>query len=149
MLAYTETMPCRKIIKDGELYLARYFAGIDENGSQHWLHNILLPDSDQRLHTHPWDAWGTVLNGGYFEQTRYEQVERYSGFKFRIHQTSQHRITCVKEYTWTHLIVHPGRTDWAFLNEDGTKEIMHSAGEDWWQGCLTRDGKKPTFVFEK
>lgn len=50
-------------------YMVRYWLlGSDKTRWAVMLHNILLPDSTECHHDHPWDFWTYVLWGGYVEE---------------------------------------------------------------------------------
>jgi len=145
LLAYTAQMPCREIIKDGEVYLRRYFVRKNDDGSQVWLHQILKEDSDPRLHNHSWDAYAVVISGWYSEEmpghnnVPYRKIRSNSDTKRSINTNHFHRISAVSEFCWSELEVFSGRAEyWGFLNPDGTTEKIPSAGEDWYLTCGPR-----------
>lgn len=61
-------LPRKEIYNDGELYLTRYYL-FKLFGYDYVLHKFSRPDTDERLHTHPWRrAYSFVLKGSYREQ---------------------------------------------------------------------------------
>jgi len=155
LLCFTQDMPCREIIKDGQVYLRRYFVQMNSDGSQKWLHQILLADSDPRLHSHSWRAEVVVLSGGYMERfiDDYEREEiQWRGSnsgKFTIGFNHRHRIFKVRDFTWTELNVFPQRLEgFNFFNTDGSMELVPTAGEDWYMNAKTRDGIESDYVLK-
>lgn len=149
LLIYTENLPCREIILDGECYLRRYFVNIDAAGKQKWLHQILKPDTGRFPHSHPWFAESRVISGGYSERILFQDknidIKYYRVGDFNIiKQETVHQIIEVRKFTWTELNVSPGRDNkWFFIDNDGIRESVATNDEHWYKTALTRDGKQP------
>lgn len=138
--AYTITLPSDEADKRGvrEDYLTRFLT--PKCGPMRlMLHHIHRPDSDRYLHNHPWkSATSVILNGGYDEERRVEtpttflRDEKRGDFSVSTiyvqnrlyapgdinHLTNNHyhRITAVKEETWT-LFINDTRLPegWGYL----------------------------------
>ena len=144
LMLITRTMPMRTIEVCGKPYLERYYVGQDAHGNQEWLHRFLRADSEEHLHSHPWDADSTILYGDYLEEVQLSQ-----GNKITIHRTAGntnvitvgklHRIVDVEQNTWTHMRVYAGREPvWYFIDDDGVKTEMKTSTVDWWKDCKPR-----------
>lgn len=122
---------------DGRLYMTRYFlwprAKSKARGGW-FLHHIHLPDTDRRLHNHPWDwAWGMPLVGWYVEQRLMRAAERggithfWTRNRFRFNRLSGldfHRITTVSPGgVWTLFRHGPYVQPWGFLKQDPTVDV--------------------------
>lgn len=145
LILITRTMPVRTIDVGGEPYLERYYIGQDAHGNQEWLHRFLRADSEEHLHSHPWDADSTILCGAYCEE-----IQRSNGHKFKIwhHEGTHnvitvdklHRIVDVEPNTWTHMRVYAGREKfWYFIDDNGDKTEMKTSPVDWWKDCKPRN----------
>lgn len=89
------------------------------------IHEILLPDDDQHLHDHPWDAQTIILRGGYVEQLpalnfKDRFVKRSAGDTNAIRFGEYHRITFIDGVAVTLFITFKYRGTWGFL-VDGKK----------------------------
>ena len=60
-----------KEIRDrkGELYFERYAIFEIENFASLYIHKIHKHDKDKHCHTHPWNFFGMILKGSYYEDT--------------------------------------------------------------------------------
>ncbi len=94
-----------------------------------YLNNILTPDFDARLHTHPWKrAYSLKLAGYYYEELSLilGGTIRRPGRWSRI--PKQHRIVSLSEApVWTLFIGIGKPVPWGFINPDGTLEPGPSA----------------------
>ena len=144
MMKITALMPMKTIMVRGEPYLERYFVGVNEHGAQDWLHRFLRSDSEEHLHSHPWEADSTIICGWYEEQRLLRDKIKYStvfvaGDENIISTTTVHRIVDAEPNTWTHMRVYPGREPtWFFIEADGNKKIMESSPADWYLDCKPR-----------
>lgn len=98
------------------------------------LHHILLPDDDEHLHNHPFDALSLILRGWYREETPTNGFERarlnklfpgpgeWTTRRFFnpgdiniIKKTDFHRVTSVSEGgVWTLFITNDVEGEWGF-----------------------------------
>ena len=112
--------------KTGELHFRRfrlfscYFFSI-------YIHQFLLPDEDEHLHTHPWNFFNMILKGGYFERllTNKNIVTKWRriGY-FGYHKSSYaHKIEKVKPNTISLVITGKRKSDWGYITEHGN--IQH------------------------
>jgi hypothetical protein len=119
-----------------ELYLARFWlheprrhpkTGEPESGDSCMLHYFARPDDDDALHDHPWDFDTTCLSGGYIENEpepgwagpfgpRWNFATRIMrpGHTFRRKAVDLHRVSRIRENTWT--LVRTGKRTrlWGF-----------------------------------
>jgi hypothetical protein len=138
--------PCRVIQINGSDYLHRFFMGHSSDGGQIWLHHFLREDSERHLHTHAWRGTAIVLTGQYTECLATDSGNRMRtfspGWVNQIHESTLHRIVSVEPNTWTLLHIKPGRAKyWAFIDDEGNRQEVESAGEEWYLHCapLTHD----------
>jgi hypothetical protein len=148
LLAITSNMPMKTICVNDQPYLERHFAGFAEDGGQWWYHRFVRADAERHLHTHPWEGRALVLCGGYIEQLRPvgqtdPRNDRRRYFKVgdtnQIYPTTLHRIVAVEANTWTLLHIKPGREPtWAFIDDEGKREVMQASLEDWFLNFTPR-----------
>lgn len=127
------------------LYLRRYFI-FRSKLFNIFLHYIPQPDTDPDPHNHPWNFFGVVLRGGYYEKLyspinlvegqqslltdfgkSYLQIVLESpefldrGMFSAAYRPSEryHQITYVKPNTWTLIFTGPVKNEWKFLTKDG------------------------------
>jgi hypothetical protein len=115
----------RRVIYDRNTestYLERFYL-IKTPALEIVLHHLLRPDSDFRLHNHPWGwALSLIVVGGYIE----ERLQEDMGTRVRAFHRGQlnviesetfHRISSLlSEEVWT-LFIHGRRNkDWRFLD---------------------------------
>lgn len=83
------------------------------------LHHIVLPDSDEHMHDHPWNARTLILRGGYIEKlpeplgTNVMVPGKTRAIKFN----EYHKIDFVSgsAETWTLFISGPWQGVWGFM----------------------------------
>jgi hypothetical protein len=144
MMKITALMPMKTIHVRGEPYLERYFVGVNEHGVQDWLHRFLRSDSEEHLHSHPWEAESTILVGWYDDERGLSEGGTFTrmivaGETNCIFENTLHRIIDAMPNTWTHMRVYPGREPtWFFIDADGNKKIMESSPADWYLDCKPR-----------
>ena len=146
----------RKIrAKDGHLYLERFYlcgplsaetAALwppedRPKGRMRWLrkawylHCFHGPDPDDAYHSHPWEATGRVLAGGYVDARPHHSggwsLRRLcEGSRVELKPATVHRIAYLAHLTgdppevWTLLGVGPRIADWYFVTKEG-KKIPH------------------------
>lgn len=144
LMKITENMPMKCIPVRGEGYLERYFVSIDEHGNQDWLHRFLRNDSEEHLHSHPWEAVSTILFGHYMEYVLagldVTSEVHLCGSVINISPHHIHRISAVEPNTWTHMHVKAGRAkEWFFIDSDGNKKYMPTSPADWYLNCKPRE----------
>jgi len=147
MMSLTADMPMKEIVINGDAYLQRYFAHTLADGTQLWYHRFLRNDSEEHLHSHPWESRSTILVGRYTEQRsifgNYCHIEYRVGESNFIQHDTLHRIIKVEPDTWTMMLVAPGRADtWHFIEEDGSKVEMPASPFEWHQDFKPR-GAQP------
>lgn len=133
--ALAATLPVRHIVgEDGTPYLSRYslHGWMPDNQvvtpCSVYLHHIHRADSDEALHSHPWE-WSqtTVLHGGYLQTVGYLKpsgslvvagdVHVLAGAGWNFEPGFMHRITGVWPDTWTLFMVGPKTASWGFYVE--------------------------------
>jgi len=115
----------RKVIydqSDGAPYLERYYL-IKSRWIGVVLHHILRPDSDERLHNHPWRwAFSLILAGGYVEE-RLDSIDQVRSTTLRVGRLNKigsntyHRISAlVADDVWTLFVHGAAKEAWGFLD---------------------------------
>jgi hypothetical protein len=125
------SLPKREICaEDGKLYLVRYLlhgwspdAPDADSAGNVYLHNILLPDQDERhvLHNHPWSwALSNVLHGWYVEERQRQPGSALycrsvvPGQPNELKADTFHRITDVSPDCWSLVLTGPKTQSWGF-----------------------------------
>ena len=112
-----------------EVYLRRYFI-FRSKYFNIYLHNIRFPDDDEFPHTHPWNFFSLMLNGGYLENVYYpepidgkvsvEKTNIRKGISLEYREAAcVHKIIKVLPSTWTLVCTGKVQKDWGFLTNDG------------------------------
>lgn len=165
LYAHTQSLPIKMITSAAGPYLERYFL-LEENGCFAYLHRFVNEDArDEGVHDHPWDlAFSQVLHGGYTQQVNAEAVQPGTPLALAEQQvnagdtnliagTRFHKITHVKNETWT-LFVHSNWCrPWGFLHGDtGTGEFTHEIhpsdpNHRWWPDApLANQSNREPFI---
>jgi hypothetical protein len=111
----------KKIIYNNRTpYMVRYYllrkSNSNKKGFNIFLHKILLSDSDEHLHNHPWDAFTLIMKGAYIEHKE-KNSSLFKSFSFRkIRCNDFHKIELVNNKpVWTLFIHGPRKQNWGFL----------------------------------
>lgn len=119
---------------DGSLYMERFHV-MERRGNlgSIRLHHICTEDRDDAMHDHPFSFYTLILTGGYLE-ARPEQRDPCFSFDGRElavatwrrpgsvayrHACDRHKITYVKQDTWTLVFAGPLRQWWGFYTPIG------------------------------
>ena len=107
--------------REGELHFTR-FAILESRLFSIYIHRIYHGDKDPYLHTHPWNFFGVVLKGAYWEKYwgRKGITSRYKGFLScgRGNREYLHQISAVEKPVTTLFITWGRKRPWSFLVDD-------------------------------
>lgn len=102
--------------KEGELYFERYAIFEIQNFCSLYIHKIHKADKDKHCHTHPWNFFGMVLKGLYYECTDTESLIPKKPFRpFWGGRNYCHRIESIVDGPVTTLFFTWGKyKDWHY-----------------------------------
>ena len=114
-------------VENGRVYLERFYL-LEILGCEVVIHHILQPDSDRRLHNHPWRwSFSLILAGGYVEE-RQDNGNRVRVRSFRrgqlniIPRRCYHRISeLLGDEVWTLFVHRRDKQPWHFSAADGER----------------------------
>jgi len=119
------SLPCRLIPLPSGPYLERYYLG--RCLGRHWyLHRFVRNDSERHLHDHPWQSAVAIVLTGYYREERAVQIrrrwlmggDRIVSWWNRIPRTDVHRITQIRQETWTLFGHSPWKFEWGFYDTE-------------------------------
>jgi hypothetical protein len=131
-IKWRPSWPHFDIMKNGQVYLRRYFLVRWRAGVSVFLHNIRHEDDDRDPHDHPRSFLTIVLRGGYTDEcwkkcefhTNHPPhgmsgVEHLRVGSIRLRKAEHiHRVRDVLPNTWTLTIWGPYRRTWGFWNAE-------------------------------
>ena len=92
-----------------------------------YVHQILQSDMDADPHDHPWNFASVILEGSYYEESRFapdfdtsHYQQFYSGDVIEHKAEDVHKIRLVSNEVWTLVFVWGKRREWGYRFPDGT-----------------------------
>lgn len=113
-----------------EPYLTRYYLfGKDRKFGNIFIHQFHMSDLEDDLHNHPFKySLSLILSGGYKEEIYknnqfYIKIRKPLSFNF-ISNKIFHKVTLLKNSSWSLFLAGPRSSEWGFLNPE-TKQFKH------------------------
>lgn len=120
-------LPFRDIVKDGNLYLRRFYLSPSIFGRRIYLHHIMRSDEDRHPHDHPWSFFTMMLWGRYTEHF-YTYCGDVTVMRSRVlkpfrtlfrRATDTHRLFLSHGPCWTFVVRGKQTREWGFATESG------------------------------